>query len=176
MAGRPASGFRVIPRPGRGPHLGSGGPRAGPSNGASQASPRVPVIWVYVGPGGFLSPNGQSPPRYTAVGKIASASVAGSALRGRKGSSEEGRLAAAARAAGDSGLARVGCGGREHETARPRNSSSSSEKEERSFDGSLFRQRPPASGQPKAGDRNKHIVEIFVDTGIHSWVGIPLRS
>ena len=64
----------------------------------------------------------------------------------------------------------------EHETARPRNSSSSSEKEERSFDGSLFRQRPPASGQPKAGARNKHIVEIFVDTGIHSWVGIPLRS
>ena len=64
----------------------------------------------------------------------------------------------------------------EHETARPRNSSSSSEKEERSFDGSLFRQRPPASGQPKAGARDKHTVEIFVDTGIHSWVGIPLRS
>ena len=71
----------------------------------------------------------------------------------------------------------------QHETARPRNTKprgrgtpSSSEKEERSFDGSLFRQRPPASGQPKAGARDKHTAEIFLDTGIHSWVGIPLRS
>ena len=52
----------------------------------------------------------------------------------------------------------------QHETARPRNTKprgrgtpSSSEKEERSFDGSLFRQRPPAS---KAGAGDKHAVVV----------------
>ena len=55
----------------------------------------------------------------------------------------------------------------QHETARPRNTKprgrgtpSSSEKEERSFDGSLFRQRPPASGPPKAGAGDKHHVVV----------------
>ena len=67
---------------------------------------------------------------------------------------------------------------------RGRGTPSSSEKEERSFDGSLFRQRPPASGQPKAGAGDKHHVVAEIRCGYRypqlgrnfSAVVIPLRG